>query len=502
MLDFQIQQFPLRLGLAEGVEPHQTPPGTTTIVENFVWKKTGKAEKRFGVDPLPMSIAGGGTISAGARIFARGSELCLIDGQNLYTWSPEVQLWRLVGAVPTVGLDWTTGVDAVTGAMAMDQAVSADGIQVLAWVVGEPTAAYGTTGALRFLVRGPLGETLIAPTTANAGTNHLVRTLIIGTTAYIFFQNSTAIASTRIDLTTLAVTLGGPVVSNVKVQGWDACVIGNTIVFAYEDTANGLKLKSVDTSLAGLTTGSISGEAGTSLQCISIDGAPGEPLYVGYFVNSTGLVRAACADSSTLVQSIAPVTLENITVVPPRACTKVGTVRYSSTSALIAWSPQDIQPKAARTTAFRFTSAGAIDATVGGQTFGLQLVTAPFILGGAAYALLTDRPTNSSGTTYILSAGIHTVLMRIDGIGSSPFRYVGKVDVLIGGLTIAGAVARGSVVGSTAYFPVPFISAAAGTSSAVPPGHPPRSCVPSGRGRLPLHDLRRRGVLRRSGPLR
>lgn len=483
MLDFTVQQFPLRFGLAEGVEPHQAPPGTLTTAENCVWKKTGKVEKRFGTLYIAPTVIGGGSMNQAVRLFTRGTELCVVDGSNLYAYQPTLSAWRNVGPVPTVMLDWATCLDATTGVSAVDQAISSTGISVVAWVVGEPTAAYGTTGAVRFLVRGPNGETLVPPTTANAGTNHLVRTLIIGTTAYIFFQNTTSIVSTTVDLTTMTVTTHGACVTNVKVQGWDACVIGSTIVFAYEDTGGGLKLKSVDTSLAGLTTGSIAGEAGNTINCISIDGASGESLYVGYYVDSTGLIRGACADAGTLVQSVAPVTLENISAAPARTCTKVGTSRYSSTNAVIAWSPQDnASTSGARTSAAFFTNAGAVTAC--GRTIGVNLITAPFMLGGRCYAMAIDRPRNGGPIT---TAGLHTVLLRLDSVtgATTPHTYVGKVDVLVGGLTIAGAVARGAILGTTAYFPVPFISASNGSAA------PYRTGVRLARAMTPTDDFYR-----------
>ncbi len=454
-LEFQISQNPFRSGLAEGVEPHQVTPGTLLTAENVVWKKSGKIEKRFGVSAITTSLIGGGNLTAGARLFTRGSELCLVDGTSLYAYSPTSSAWRLGGAVPPAQLTWSTGLDAITGVMASCNAVSSTGIQIVAWIVGEPTAAYGTTGAARFFVRGPLGESLIAPTEASAVSNHLIRTIIIGTTAYLFTQNGSNLVAITVNLTTLAVTVFGTIISNVKVQGWDACVIGSNIVFAYEDTGGGLKLKSVDSSLAGVATGSISGEASSNFNCISIDGASGGTLYVGYYADISGLVRAACADPSTLVQTVAPVTLENISAGPARVCKKVGVVQYGSTSCIVAWSPQDASTTGPiRTSAVRFTNAGAIDTSVGGKTYGLTLLTKPFALAGKFYAMCVDRP--SQGTPQ--GAGSHTVVMRMDGAGVL-FPYVAKLDLLIGGLAIAGALAAVSTLGTTAYFPVPFVAA-------------------------------------------
>src|SRR4051812_49718623 len=98
MLDFVVSQNPWRFGLAEGTDPHQVPPGTLTTAENVVCTKSGRWDKRRGTSLLSKTVdatsaAAWGTsttIGAAKRLLTRGNELCLIDGSNLYAYSPDV----------------------------------------------------------------------------------------------------------------------------------------------------------------------------------------------------------------------------------------------------------------------------------------------------------------------------------------------------------------------------------------------------------------------------
>src|SRR5882724_3661050 len=181
MLDFTVQQFPFRHGLAEGVEPHQAPAGTLTTAENVCWRKGGKAEKRYGTlqlsDTVTDLVFGSTAIVAAVRLFTRGSELCLTDATNLYSYSPTLGLWHSGGGwrnapaqLPSVGMTWKTLLDSSTGAASSDigfYSSGSSGLVVHAWTTGTPQSTTQTALFVQVLDQAT-GAMVLVPTMLTA----------------------------------------------------------------------------------------------------------------------------------------------------------------------------------------------------------------------------------------------------------------------------------------------------------------------------------------------
>lgn len=465
MLDFSVTQANFRFGLAEDTEPHQVPPGTLVTAENCRWQKGGRIEKRYGTTALTRSILGGGTLSAAARLFTRGDELCLIDGAYLHGYAGASTAWRRVDQIPDVGLTSSTLLDPNIGVALSDLALSSGGLLVHAWITGDPTNGTAT-GALYFQVRDQAsGALCFAPARLSSSGNTAVRALTIGTQGFIVTTNGVNVAIWVVDLAagTVSSTPTNVRTDVVNDGAFDACVIGSNIVLTYSKAASTV-LYSYNTSLVQQATATVEGVAST---LCSLDGVSGESLYVLYFAAPN--VRIAIHNANTLAQAVAPQTVEDLTGLPGIASLAVS--RYDSTHCVAAYSPaQQVTlgggtALTSRTSTYQVSSTGTIATSSARGTWGTLLASRPFMLGGRCYVFLADYPAifvNSS------PPGINTSFVEVavspKGPTSNwvPHRYVGKSEHLIGAMTRSGTTLPNVVAASsTSYLVVlPFQSTA------------------------------------------
>ena len=454
MLDFIVSQYPFRFGLAEGTEPHQASPGTLLTAENCVWRKSGKLEKRSGNTSLSRSILGGGTLSAASRIFVRGSELCLIDGTSLYAYTGATSPWRTIGPVANVGLTWATQLDSATGVKATCIAKTGNFL-VQAWIGGDPTT--GLAGPLYADVIDATTKSRLMPVAvvSAASTTDTVRCLVLAGVPIIIAKAGANITATTIDTAGLVVnaTVNLRTDSRVNGAGCDACIIGSTLVISYELSTGGLKLYSYTLSGFTLTqaaTGGITGEAGTIIGPISIDGAAGEVLYVGYSVASTLKTRIAIADASTLVQSVAPADVDATT-----NATYVAVARYDATRCVFLDAVTGCRTRL-------ISSAGSIDANTRRGTRDTRPLSRPFMVSGRCYVWMSDGYNNGASQSQF--SGTNSILAEVEtstvgALGADvPHRHLGMVDMLIGGTAKPGLCSNVVVASSTdVWCALPFL---------------------------------------------
>lgn len=459
MLDFSLAQNPFRFGLAEGTDPHQVPPGTLTTAENVVWKQSGRAEKRFGTSTISNSIMGGGSIAAGARLFTRGTELCLVDGTSLYAYSAATSTWRSGGKVPDVAPTWTTLVDSTTGVGSSDVAY-ASGLIIHAWTTGDPNAALQTNAFVQVLDQAT-GAVLVAPTLLVATSTFGVRVLVIGSTAIVLVRQGAAspyaIYGYTVNLSTLAVSAGtslrvdvADAVAGTTAAPWDACVIGSTFVLGYNRTGRTVALESYNSSLVSQAHGSIVDANGA--QQVSIDGASGEVLYVLYAQDlaAPAPIRIAIADPATLTQTVAPVTITT----PAAAfgsCQSLGVCRFDASNCVAAFTLLDGTGTHVvfRTDSYKITSGASVTTNTNRRTWSEELICRPFMQNGKCYAVFRDRMASNASTvtalnSYLVEAETSALVTR------GPHRLVGTIDPLIGGgFPQAAPLPNGSAVSST-----------------------------------------------------
>ena len=465
MLEFQLQQAPMRLGLAEGADPHQVPFGTLTTAENVCWDKSGRAQKRYGTSNLTTSISGGGNISAASRLITRGSELAVTDGSTLYSYSSSLVAWQSRGRLPEIGLSWDPVQDSIAGAKAFDVAYLSNGQLVQAWATGDATSLTGAGDIYYQIVDSSTGAIITSPTLLDSAGGYRIRVLASGTSWVVLWTSSGGALKCRTSSGTTS--LKTDACTTVKNMSLDACIIGTEWVVAYALLAGGVRL--VRYSFAGTpvqqATATVTSEAGLEIEALSIAGASGETLYIGYFTQDAKKFKFAAANPSTLAQTVAPTVVDDQSAQTPKHAI-IGLARETSTTCIYLYSFYTISSKdqsAGVTNSVSITNAGAI--TRGQTAYFTRLLSRPFFINSRPYAILgnwTIADTFTGGNnTGIAGSDLFLVDATVTGGASQwlPFRQVGKIEWLIGGIWGPGYVSQAAVQsGTLSYTPAPYLS--------------------------------------------
>jgi hypothetical protein len=404
-LPSQVLQYPFRLGLGEGTDPKQAPPGTLTRAVNVVWNKTGLLEKRAGtvVRGAPLNTG------VGKRLIVRGTDLCATDGLTFQTYMGLTAAWRAISAIPEVGLTSRPHIDPAAGIRTSDTAVLGN-LVVTAYTTGDPTDVTSVGVAPTVMITDlESGSFRMAPTVLGAAaTAQGVRVILTGTTAIIVYAGDDAnIYASTVSLSSFTVTATATVLRNDRVntnaQNWDAKLVdGSTnFILAYASGAVNINLYSFTSALAAINN-SVQAVA-ANITRISVDATLGEKAYVAYYQTSTTAVRMYIADATTLVVSVVPFTVEDLSVASPVSTPafNIGVCRYNATNAIVIYTSQPTLLGIVSTamTSRLVTSAGALVAATRRDTYGVQLVSAPFVLNGRCYAFGAIYPRNTTLAT-------------------------------------------------------------------------------------------------------
>jgi hypothetical protein len=465
MLDFQITQAPMRLGLAEGVEPHQVPFGTLTKAENMCWTKSGLLEHRLGSQAIGQSITGGGSISSGARLFTRGNELALTDGTSLYALIGSA--WTSRGAIPNIGVTWETMTVGLNTVRAADLAVAGTTLTE-AWITGEQTS--DNSNQLYYRVTDTTSGALITPPTRIAISTFKprdhVRVITDGTNTWIV----TAWNDAKVYVTTVG---GSPVSVATTAPGagstvaLDAIIAGSEIVIAFTKGAGGIGLLRVTatTTPALVSSGAVVGEASTEVSTISLCGTSGEPVFVAWATTNDGSgtdrVRYYCFDIIAFATVLIVTDLYVTGGVYPLQAVTVTSARYAASQALLCYhvAAQDIGAS------FLYSkvvdSVGTIGNALADRTFGVLsrpanigtrwLVAAANYPGEAGVAYTTGTTLPASDT---LVLDVTPDATRAS-LGLTQVQE-GKIECLTGAFWAPGYFANVS----SGYLATPFADAA------------------------------------------
>lgn len=460
MLDFQLSQAPFRFGVDEGTDPKQVPFGTLLVAENVVWEKSGRLQKRQGTTTLTTSIVGGGSLSTASRLLTRGSELCVISNGKIYAYTSSGWIDR--GRVATVGLEWDVSLDHTRGIKHSDLGYLSNGQVVQVWVTGDPTALT-TAGSVYYqVIDRSTGVRVTAPTLIGGGSSAAwkgARVVTSGTSYAIVWTDTSGniysyIAGTKTTLKTDG-SVGPPVHA-----GFDACTIGTEFVIAYSLAAGGIRLVRYTFAATPVqqATDVVTGETGLGIDSISIDGASGETLYIGYIDTQNQRVRKAMANPSTLAQTVAPANLDTSTAIADGV---IAVARTSSTTATYAWSFHDtnVNPDRIGLCHFVNTTSGGTSHTEKKAAF-TKLLSRPFVLNSRQYALVCNYPRTTDLQAGERIEGQDSFLVDCtvsDTSDNLPPLEAGKIDLLVSGQWIGGFVGNAPLISSTeAILPAPF----------------------------------------------
>lgn len=454
-LQFQIAQAPFRLGLAEGVDPHQAPFGTLMKAENACWTKTGQLAKRLGTQALTTSIIGGGSLSGATRLITRGSELALTDGSQIYSYTANG--WADRGQIPEAGLTWSTSVDTLMGVKAADVTYTS-GYTVTAWVAGSPNDAQNG-GDVYIQATDANGAVVIPPTqifTATVDASQ-VRALSSGNTIVIVWASNGGLYTNVFDVTAaftggtqtrLKTDVANPTISKYTFNAFDARELGSNFVVAYAVAGGGVNLATYSFASTPVVqaTGTVTGETSIGVASVSVDGAIGAELYIAYITEDTNTVSYALANPSTLAQTVAPTALISTGL----AAGTVGIVHLPTGGALLAFSYRGTSTaKEGSFVSTQITTSGF--ASVFHTSAALALLSRPFVMGARVYAFVCNDTNSSAAKSGVLDYESDSFLVDVttaDG-NAITHREVGHVDVLTSGVWFYGRTSNVVAIGAT-----------------------------------------------------
>jgi hypothetical protein len=308
------------LGLGTQADPKGSPAGRLDLAENVMATRldgVGPAieiVKRNGFATQSRNIQGGGSLSAGAKLAAFGSELVATDGDIAYAWSPGVGKWIKKGFVSDIA---ATAVDISGNSDTGENTVSSVQMDCdVAYANGyschvntrDPVFVGFTVQAAEWYVREVATGAIVGNGTVNSGTDCMnVRVVAVGTDFFLFYWDGINTIgckkiATATDPTTFA-TANVNVATNVNTSGiYDviADVTNSKILLAYQNTTPTLTLEYWLTNMtAGTTVAYATRNPNMCIGFLDYSFASGNG-YVSIGTSVTG-VRVLTFPTSTLV---------------------------------------------------------------------------------------------------------------------------------------------------------------------------------------------------------
>lgn len=426
-----VVQFPLRSGLNEADDPKSLPPGTLTYLENCVWKKSGRIEKRNGYLALSQSVFVVSTVVAAQLVVPRAGVLALAGGYGsstnttMFEYSASGGKWSVGDYITTPTFTWRTIVNSASGVSDADIAYSSLGYYIVVWqdAAGNIYVKVidAMSGAIVFV------DTKVNTVSSNCTTS---RVAVVGTRAVIGFAAGANIKLVSLNLLTMQLDSESTVSSDLA-GAFDMCTIGTNLVIAHEWTGAAPKMRLIAYAPTGFApttytagaSGSVNQTTAGSLRLV-MDGAAGESLYVGWSTSLPNAINLAIADANTLAQTVAPFALTS-------TYGTVGIARTSSTTAQVAATNGD------KVVVVTLSSSGSTSAQY--TTANSALVGRPVLNSTTGQTYYPVVPVSSGVSTnpYFIGYGATTLICEASGsrsvyAGATPLKVTGTINPRLG----------------------------------------------------------------------
>lgn len=433
-----VVQVPLRVGLDEGIDPVHAPPGTLTRLDNGVWNKIGRVEKRDGTSTIAMTMSDGSPpLTTVTKILPGRSELTVTDGTSLY--SRAANGWQNVGLVPELEITWDPlfGTSDPLGAYDIDCGVN---YIAFAWTMSS-TQVYAS-------VRGTDGSLVVPPTLVDTTISDQVRIFVDGAgVATIFYiatgglLNAITLGPSGLGAPTLLATTGTfDICKRGLGSGWMLLTV----------EAGNMKLYRLLTSLAvsGTVTTIVSFYSGGPVAVHSGLGA----TYVAFNGSVTSQIRVAVCDQATNALIAGPTTIR--TYSSSDFVGAISVVSSNASSCVVAW--EEGNGSTHHTFSVGVSNSASVIANSERQTFYAILATKLFANGrGGFYAgMYTSRAPVLVNGAAVRQATFYLANFDISDNGGRttiPHRIAGVIAPREAALRVGAQLPRVPVVGGVAY---------------------------------------------------
>lgn len=452
----EVFQIPLRLGLTEGTDPKNVPPGTVLVAENVRQPKVGRLGKRWGSSVLVRTILGGGSIAAGARLLTYGDGVSIVDERDAYSYVSQIASWKRIAPVPDFKVTNRPLIDTPRSATAVTSGVYNDFV-VTAYVAGAT-------------VDGPIytrvdsiasGQCVMPPTIVTvAGTGSYPKVLIIGSKAHIAWTTSAGAWATReLDLTTFTWQAAAARTAGLIANSpFAAQVVGTDVYVCYRLAAgaNRIQVDRWSSAFASLATTAINGA--TASVGLAIHATSGEFCYVA-IGGSAAPARLAVLNASTLATVTAP------TAIGASSCADVAVTRYDASNCVLFR-----QLLSGSVVTEKVSSGVVVDATSQRATQWAHLLSEPWWYDGRLYAALTASTTTEQQHSHVI---VEVETSTNSGTNNIPHRHVATFESRTAASNFTaspGNLTQAATSGTNVYLAVPFLASQRAATQAVATG--------------------------------
>lgn len=328
MLVKQKLTVPLTEGLNTKADDRFLLPGEVKTLENGVYRKTGRIDKKFGFTNMTKNIYGGGTLADAKGIYTLDNELLCESGDRLYSYSQELNAWVDKGSLIRTTLS-TQEIVRTTSQQGDLQFTTIGDIRCFSWS--------DSRGGIRYSVQDTVTGTYFVYDTEISSNGNSPEVISHGTTFTVFYRVSETIRYRQISTSTPG-TLSSETtlisdVSSTTVGAFDVLTCQGDVYLAYHFNASDiLKVR----KYAGGNFASASASADFSdvdidyaITIVSSTVSGTSRIHVGSGSNSLGtVIRILDTSLSTIIQE------EFTASISPRFMTGV---QISSSSHNVQW---------------------------------------------------------------------------------------------------------------------------------------------------------------------
>lgn len=308
-LDPQNVPISLAQGIDTKTDPKQVVVGKLLTLQNASFQSPKEIRKRDGFGKLPKDILGSAsTLVAGVGIAGYKSELTVLDGSNLYSYSPDAAKQINKGALVPISLAVSAVARNTDQLTSPDSAYRSDtGIQIFTWLVGTAGIHYSifdtTTGATL------VTDAVVSATATKAKVVKLGQYFMI-----IYYEPSGPTLNYKVIDKNSPQTIGSATPFAVDIAAatpfFDCTLIGTSVYIAYSVGTTQVGFYSISPFLV-VSTQYLVTTGHAPNPCITIYGDGSSRVWVSYAAvaagpvyNIYGLVVNSALNSTTLANTL------------------------------------------------------------------------------------------------------------------------------------------------------------------------------------------------------
>lgn len=380
-----LMKQPVYVSLTEGLNTKSDDkfmlPGEVVLLENGVYKKDGRIDKKYGFSNLSQDTITAGTINSAKGLYSQANELLLESGNSMYSYSPTSSKWVSKGTFIRSSVQ-TTQVTRNSDEQTDLQFATLSNIRVYAWK--------DSRGGVRYSVQDvQTGLNYVSDTEVSA-TGARPRIVTSNGKFFIFYYITTTLRYKSVDIAT-PTTLSSEtsLISDVHatIKSFDLVSIGSStstnIYLLYVDTSGDVVTKKynydISSTVATDTFTATDVDNEVALVVSTVSGT--SYLHTAWYSSTGSGIRIRIIDTS-----FAEILAETLAV--STVATLITGAQIASSSHNVQWFLSPVYDSAALNANLvqsGIIGTGGIDTAFATTYFGYRLATKAFSLNSAVF---------------------------------------------------------------------------------------------------------------------